>query len=494
MAISQNKYINIISAVSNSDSVRQRDLIARVFTDNILVPVGSIVEFSGGATVALEQVGDYFGLSSAEYRFASRYFQPNKKGVAPRKIGFSGYTGVATPATMIGKKGVTLSEIRAVTAGTFSMNIISGETTTPLSYSDINLSAVTSLAGAAEALNAIVSNDGITFSYDAVLGRFYLQTVATGDGLGVSPAAGTLAVVLGMTQAEAQGYEGADAMTAVETVANATEISNNFFSFCFLPDLTYGDLQALAQWTSAQNVKYMFSVQATASNVRNIVSMVEGNNGVAVTLDQYNADGAFMPMSRIASIDYNKPNAAISMFYQQFEGVSPSVADTKVATTLDGLKVNYYGQTSQAGQNVSFYQNGVLQGQISDMGVYANEAWLKDSFVAGLLNLRLALDTLPANNTGIGLVLATLMDTVNLSIYNGVTLPGKTLTTTDKAYITQLTGDENAWMRVQSAGYYITADLEKDTVNGVEQYKASFLYIYGKGDSINYVDGRDILI
>ena len=66
MAISQNKYINIISAVSNSGSVRQRDLIARVFTDNVFVPVGSIVEFSGGATVALEQVGDYFGMASKE--------------------------------------------------------------------------------------------------------------------------------------------------------------------------------------------------------------------------------------------------------------------------------------------------------------------------------------------------------------------------------------------------------------------------------------------
>ena len=494
MAISQNKYINIISAVANSDSVRQRDLIARVFTDNVLVPVGSIVEFSGGATIALEQVGDYFGLASDEYRFASKYFQPNKKGVSPSKISYSGYTGTATPATLIGKKGVTLAEIQAITEGTFMMNVIAGETTTPVAYESINLSSATSLAGVATALSSMVASDGITFNYDATLGRFYIQTTATGDGNALSYAAGTVATVLGLTQATAQGYEGADAMGAVETVNNATQISNNFFSFCFLTDITYQDVKYLSEWTGTQNVKYMFSVPARASNVRTMVSTVDGKNGVAITFDQYDAMGEFMPMSRIASIDYNKPNAAISMFYQQFDGVTPSVTDTETAEILDGLKVNYYGQTSQAGEKVSFYQNGVLQGQISDMGVYANEAWLKDSFVAGLLNLRLALDSLPANNTGVGLVLATLMDTVNLSIYNGVTLPGKTLTSTDKAYITQLTGDENAWMRVQSAGYYISANLEKETVNSVEQYKVSFLYIYGKGDSINYVDGRDILI
>lgn len=494
MAISQNKYINIISAVANSDSVRQRDLIARVFTDSVLVPVGSIVEFSGGATVALEQVGSYFGLASDEYRFASRYFQPNKKGVSPSKISFSGYTGTATPATLIGKKGVDLADVRAITAGTFSISVTESETTKPLTYDNINLSGVTSFADVVTALNSLVSSDGIEFHYDAILGRFYVQTSATGDGISLSYAAGTVATVLGLTQEVAQNYDGSDAMSAVETVNNATQISNNFFSFCFLTDITYQDIQELSEWTGSQNVKYMFSVSASADNVRTIVTSANGQNGVAITLDVNDAMGEFMPMSRIASIDYNKPNAAISMFYQQFDGVNPSVSDTETAKTLDGLKVNYYGQTSQAGEKVSFYQNGVLQGQISDMGVYANEAWLKDSFVAGLLNLRLALDSLPANNTGVGLVLATLMDTVNLSIYNGVTLPGKTLTATDKAYITQLTGDENAWMRVQSAGYYISANLEKETINSVEQYKVSFLYIYGKGDSINYVDGRDILI
>lgn len=37
MAISQNKYINIIFTVGGSEIIRQRDLIARVFTTNYLV-------------------------------------------------------------------------------------------------------------------------------------------------------------------------------------------------------------------------------------------------------------------------------------------------------------------------------------------------------------------------------------------------------------------------------------------------------------------------
>ena len=40
----------------------------------------------------------------------------------------------------------------------------------------------------------------------------------------------------------------------------------------------------------------------------------------------------------------------------------------------------------------------------------------------------------------------------------------------------------------------MTADLVQYTDNGVQKYKVSYLLVYSKGDSINYVDGRDIMI
>ena len=135
-----------------------------------------------------------------------------------------------------------------------------------------------------------------------------------------------------------------------------------------------------------------------------------------------------------------------------------------------------------------------MQGSIADMGVYANEAWLKDNIAVNILNLRFALNTLPANQTGVAMVLAQLTQSITLALSNGVILPGKTLDSTQKAFITQLTGNEDAWMNVQSTGYYVTADLVQYTDNGVQKYKVSYLLVYSKGDSINYVDGRDIMI
>ena len=490
MAISQNKYVNIISAVGGASNISQRDLMGRVFTANPLVPAGQIIEFTGGMVVALENVGSYFGLTSEEYKFAAKYFQINKKGMAPQKISFGRYVTEATGAYLYGGTNIRLAELQAVTNGALGITVngVAKE------YTGINLSSATSFADVATLLTAAITSDGITASYDSTNGRFKIATVTTGAEQELSYATGTLAPKLGMDSANGILSDGSAAETPLESVSNAAALSNNFFSFCFLDSIANSDIEALAQWTSNQNVKYMFSISVNSTNYDTIRNLVASYDGVAITFDIHNAHAEFMPMSRIASIDYTAANAAISMFYQQFTGVDPSINTTLDAQMFDSRKINYYGATSQAGQEVSFYQNGVLQGTITDMGVYANEAWLKDAFLTKILNLRLALDTLPANDVGVGLVLGTMMEVVNQSLYNGVTLAGKTLDATQKAYITQITANKDAWMDVQSAGYYLDAKLVKYTEDSVEKYKVSFLYVYSKGDSINYVDGRDIMI
>lgn len=490
MAISQNKYVNIISAVGGASSINQRDLMGRVFTTNALVPAGQIIEFTGGMVVALENIGAYFGITSDEYAFAAKYFQVNKKGQAPQKISFARYVDVATGAYLYGKTGVKLATLQAITTGTLTISVNGAEK----AYTGINLSSATSFADVATLITTAVTTDGIAATFDSTNSRFMISTVATGDEQTLSYATGTVAEALGFTGANGVLSDGSDAQTPLSCVDDSAALSNNFFSFCFLDTLANSDIEALAQWTGNQNVKYLYSVGVNATNYETIQELVASYDGVALTLDIYNEHAEFMPMSRIASIDYTSANAGISMFYQQFSGVNPSVNTTAGAQALDALKINYYGVTSQAGQDVSFYQNGVLQGTITDMGVYANEAWLKDAFLANILNLRLGLDTLPANDVGVGLVLGSMMEVVNQALYNGVTLVGKTLNATQKAYITQITGNTDAWMQVQNGGYYLDAQLVKYTENDVEKYKVSFLYVYSKGDSINYVDGRDIMI
>jgi len=485
MAISQSKYINIVSSIGGGSSVNQRDLIGRVFTTNYLVPVNRVLEFSGGKTAALAAIADYFGLTSNEYAFANRYFSfSTAANTEPQKLSFARYVIAAVGAALTGTSAPVLASLQAITAGTLSL-AVNGEM---VGLTGINFSSATSYADVASLLTTAFDG-AATVTYDAITRRFTINaTVSLGY------ATGTVAEALGLIEGKAILSDASEAKSPLETVSESAELSNNFFSFCFLEPLANADITAIAQWTDAQNVKYMYSVGVNQSNYSAIQMATASFDGVALTLDLYNEHAEFMPMSAFAAVDYTKPNSTMDVFYKQFDNVTPSVTTNADRLIYDPLLINYYGTTQQAGQAVSFYQDGVLQGSIPSMTVYANEAWLKDAFITDVLNLRMGLDSLPANNTGKSLVMSALMETVNLALSNGVVLAGKELTGTQKAYITTITGDEDGWIAVQNSGYRLSAEIEQYEEYGITKYKISFLFVYSKGDTINYVDGRDILI
>lgn len=484
MAISQSKYVNIVSSLGGGSSVSQRELIGRVFTSNYLVPTNRVVEFGGGASTALASIGEYFGLTSDEYKFAQKYFDfTTSANTQPKKLSFARYVNETADALLISKKNVKLSVLQAITSGTFVITVDGTE----YSADSINFSSATSLSDVATLLMTAMS-DNINVEYDSDNGVFVINAWES-----LSYATGTVAEAMGFIEGEAILSEASAVKTPLETVSESSAISNNFFSFCFLDTLTVEDITAVAEWTDSQNVKYMYSVLVTKTNYSAIQSAVKDYDGVALTLDTHGQQAEFAPMSAFAAVDYSKPNSTIDVFYKQFD-LTPSVTTDADRFIFDPLRINYYGSTQQAGQVVSFYQDGVLQGSIPSMTVYANEAWLKDSFITDVLNLRLGLDSLPANSTGKSLVLSALMNTVNQALSNGVVLAGKELDATQKAFITTITGDEDGWIAVQNAGYRLSAEIEKYEEYGMTKYKISFLFVYSKGDTINYIDGRDILI
>lgn len=487
MAISQTKYVNIISSLGGGSSVNQRELIGRVFTSNYLVPVDRVLEFGGGKTNALSAIGEYFGLTSEEYKFADKYFSfSTAANTEPKKISFARFVNEATLATIIGGKDISLSVLQGITAGTFSLKVGGSE----IEETGINLSSATSFADVATLLTSALSDIASSVEYDAVNGRFVIYV----DGVINSAATGTVAEALCMTASDAIISQESEVKTPLETVNDSAELSNNFFSFCFLAALSSSTIKGLAEWTDAQNVKYMYSVGVSESTYSEVREEVKDYDGIALTYDIHSEHAEFMPMAAFAAVDYDNANSTMDVFYKQFKDVLPSVTTNAKRLVLDPLRINYYGTTQQAGQAVSFYQDGVLQGSIPSMTVYANEAWLKDSFITDILNLRMGLDSLPANNTGKSLVMSALMETVNKALINGVVLAGKELDATQKAYITTITGDEDGWIAVQNAGYRLSAEIEKYEEYGITKYKISFLFVYSKGDTINYVDGRNILI
>lgn len=201
------------------------------------------------------------------------------------------------------------------------------------------------------------------------------------------------------------------------------------------------------------------------------------------------------PMMIEAATNYYGQNTVQNYEFQQVAGLTPSVTDDSTANSYDAINVNYYGQTQQAGQLISFYQTGVLQGasiatNIIDMGAYVNEIWLKDAASSAIMNLLLSLAEVPANNQGVNLLLATLQGVINTALNNGTISVGKTLTTAQQMYITAATGDNLAWYQVQNSGYWVDVVI---TQNG-NVYTATYTLIYSKNDVIRKVVGTHTLI
>jgi hypothetical protein len=288
--------------------------------------------------------------------------------------------------------------------------------------------------------------------------------------------------------------------TITEVLTASTEANNNFGSFCFTDTaaLSLAEVTEAATWNDAQNVMFQFCSKVSAANASAWSTALIGLSGVSLTLDELADEYHDMiPMIILASTNYTKRNSVQNYMFQQFTA-TPTVTTTTLSNTYDGLRVNYYGRTQTAGQNIDFYQRGVLMGlstDPTDMNTYANEQWLKDHAGAAIMSLLLSMGQVSANDGGRAQVLAVLQASIDAALFNGTISIGKPLNTTQKLYIGNMTGDELAWHQVQSIGYWVDAVLESYvTTDGRTEWKCSYTLIYSKNDAIRSVDGTHVLI
>lgn len=502
MSIPFNKYVRIISGVGGGQGVRQRDLIARLFTPNVLVSPGVVLEFSSAANVA-----QYFGSDSEEAVRAALYFGYISPAIAsPRAISFARFAEGGTAASVIGNDDPkSISQWAGATAGTLGV-VVNGTqyTTTPVS-----LSGAASLAAVASALQTVIraadaSLSAATVSYGVVGPQRFVVTVPATLGnvsiVSVTTGANDAATIAGLNAASsAINITGVAAQTPVDAVNAAKEITNNYGSFAFLPALTLQQVESVAQANAAENVMFMYSQRVAAADTATWYAALSGYAGIGLTLQgpagQYHD---MIPMAIEAATDYSKRNSVQNYMYRQLGGMSPTVTDGGTSDALDALRINYYGSTSTAGQTINFYQRGTLMGTgtaPTDMNVYANEQWLKDYAGSQLMSLQLSVGRVPANESGRAMILNILQPVIEAALFNGVISVGKTLTPVQKVYIGQMTGSDLAWQTVQNLGYVLSCVIESyTTTSGATEYKAVYSLLYSKDDTVRLIEGTHSLI
>lgn len=501
MAISFKRYVDITSGVGGGAGVRLRDLILRLFTTSTLVPEKTVIEMDNATDVAT-----YFGTASSEYLRAVFYFGFISKLItAPKKISFSRFSDVAAAAQIFGKKSTyAVSQFTGVTTGSFKLTL--GTYTGDLL--NLNFSTATTLSNIATVLQTAiraVSAGGTawttaTVTYNATAQRFELLGGLVGAcPVAVADAASGTAVKT-MLGWDATGIfsPGVAAQEPMVAFMDSVEVSDNFGSFAFIPTLTQAQVVAVATQNDSYNVKFMYLEGVAEADATSYYAALVGLSGVALTHAPLATEyPELLPAAILASTAYSRRNSVQNYMYQQAT-LTPSVATNALANTLDNARINYYGRTQTAGQYLDFYQRGVMMGLATDpvdINTYCNEMWFKDAVGAAIMSLFLSMARVSANSTGRGQLLGVIQSVIEQANYNGTISVGKPLTTVQKLYITNLTGDVNAWQQVYNIGYWIDCNLESFvTQDSRTEWKAVYTLIYSKDDAIRKVEGSHVLI
>lgn len=508
MLIPLQKYVAITSAVANTAAASYKELIARVFTTNPLFAANTVYEFTSSANVA-----DFAGSTSIEAQIASAYFGwISKTATQAKKISFMRYSFEALAPYIYSTVQLTpLATLKEISDGSMIINL--GGTSYTLS--NVNLSSIESYSDVASAIQtAIQANvDGgalwtaATVEYQATNNSFILTGGETGaNEIGYATAAGSgtdLSALIGWNSASAPILSnGTETQTVTDILNSSINISNNFLTFGFVSASdAYSNLALIGAWVTEQNNQYRFCFDLGASNYSQGIQTAAQYDGLCANYNiNYGVENQVPAwlMSAIlpATTNYEKENGVKSYMYQQFPSFPVSIGlptDTVTYETLDNLCINYNGQTQKSGSFVAFYQDG-FNTNGTDTAVFDNEAWLKDAITTDILNLQITLDFIAANDNGLSVITSVLQNNIDKALNNGVISQGKTLTTTEQAYITQLTGDNTAWQKVQSNGYYYTANITTQTSGDKTIYIANYTLCYAKNDTIRKVIGSNILI
>lgn len=500
MAIAFTKYVDIVSGVGGAVVAQARELIGRIFTSNPLAPTKTVIEFT-----TLEEVGQYFGFTSEEYLRAQFYFGfVSKIQTTPRKISFAHWASADSAPLIFGQsKTFAVADFTGINDGAFSLTL-GGDTEiiTGIDFTgDASLADVAATIEAAiQAANPAAVWTGATVAYDApgsqfnftggAVGNFAISVTNAGSGTEIADLVGWLTGAI--------FSDGVVAESITEVLTESTSATNNFGSFLFMPAFSIDDVVEAATWNNAQNVRFMYCARVLAADTTAYFAALQNISGTALTL----YDGSIaeydemVPMNILAATDYSRRNAVQNYMYQQAQ-LTAKVSDTGLSNTYDDERVNYYGETQQAGQNISFYQRGFMMGQSTDpvdMGVYSNEIWLKDAAGVEIINLQLALNFIPANDDGRSDVLGVLEaegGPIQTALLNGTISVGKDLNPTQIAFITQVTGDEFAYIQIQTNGYWLDAVIDEPQPN---EFVIKYTLLYSKNDVVRKVEGTHTLI
>lgn len=504
MPISITRYVDATSGVIGAAVAAQRELVGLRFVTDPRLPVGAIGQAANAAAVI-----DSFGAASVQAAYASQYFgyvSPAPVSKASKLL-LAPYANVARPARVYGpKRAFDLDALKAITAAVFAISIEGVTATTPafslasaVTFADVASLVQTAIRGVAleQFVDALVTYDPVASAFN------FTSSVAENASISfpvTADPANDVATLFAWRSFDAILSPGSVAQSPLEALRAAESITDSFGTFTYEVPVALADAIEVATYSASLNVKYMYVHVVSMANFAAHSEALLGIASVGLVLNVKPMEfKEALPQAIEAAINYNRRNAVVNFMFRQGPYTAPfDVSSDELANVLDLARVNYYGETSSAGQSLAFFQRGTLCGPSTaplDMNVHANEQWFKSALQADYINLLIAIGSISNDDAGRAAVLGVLIAKCVLGKFNGTIRVGKPLNTLQQIAVTELTGDPDAWRDVQTNGYWANVQIVEETgPSGVPEYVALYTVVYAKNDVVRKIIGSHNLV
>ena len=447
-----------------------------LLTDNALCPFPQLLAFPSA-----ESVGNYFGVSSDEYKLAVVYFLGYDNSYRkPEKLYFAKRCTEAFGASLIGGEvSVIYSEFTSIADGALTIKL-SGNT---IELASLDFSSVTSLSDVATvvqtALATEVANSKVTYS--SITKGFIVTNGSTGStstiDYATASASGTdIAGMLGLL--ENQGgiiSAGSTALTPAEVMTSVTKQSKNWVSFTCVKSMSSDEILAYANWNNGQGVSFLFSAwtDVSAANAKSVKEAIKNATYAGTSVVYGGAEYAVFIMAEAASVDWNRRQGVINFAFKSQSGLAAVVTDGAEASELEAAGVNYYGRWATRNPEFVFLYNGAVSGDYRWLDAWVNAIWLRATVQISCMDGLKMAGRVPYNEMGYTQIAAWLQDPINTAILNGVIDAGIVLSEKQKAElyieagedITETLFTEGYYFKVEDPGAVVRAERGTPIIN-----------------------------
>lgn len=461
------------------------DLNGVILTQNTYAPYGQALQFASAADVA-----SYFGPNSYDAELAAIYFKGFTNCTkTPGILYFARYPETAISGFLIGGSlaTMTLTQLQAL-SGTLILTV-GGVVETS---SSINLASATSFSNAATLITAGFTTPPFTVTFDSTKSAFIFTTTVTGVAATITYASGTLANGILLEQTNGAILSQGAATTNPTTFMNSfVALTQNWACFMTVWEAVLNEKEEFAAWSNANEPRYQYVCQdsdvdaLTPGSTETFGYYLQNTQSIGSQPIFGDRTHSAFKLGFAASLDFTRTNGRATSAFKSQSGLLASVSNASNASALITNGYNFYGQYANATTTWDFFYPGSVSGDWLWDDSYLNQIWLNANLQLAVVNLLLAIPSVPYNAQGNALIYAACLDPINAALNFGAIRKGTTLSAAQIAEIQFALGFD-ASGAIEANGFYLQIQNASPSTRAARQSPPITLY-YADGGSIQQI-------